>query len=256
MIRVEGLTKIFKKKNGSEFRAVDDFSFTAERAEIVSLLGVNGAGKTTMLRMLSTVLKPDEGDAILEGYSIRKNPDRVRGIIGFLSGDTGLYNRLTPREIITYFGRLYDVPSPEIEKRILEMSRLLDMEDFLDRKVDLLSTGMKQKVSICRSIIHNPPIMIFDEPTAGLDILTARTIVSFIHQCREDGKCILFSTHIMREAERIADKIEMIHQGRLLAEGSLSDLREETGYEDLDDIFVHYVNKHQVLTEEVTADEY
>jgi sodium transport system ATP-binding protein len=136
------------------------------------------------------------------------------------------------------------------------MSRLLDMEDFLDRKVDLLSTGMKQKVSICRSIIHNPPIMIFDEPTAGLDILTARTIVSFIHQCREDGKCILFSTHIMREAERIADKIEMIHQGRLLAEGSLSDLREETGYEDLDDIFVHYVNKHQVLTEEVTADEY
>ncbi len=256
MIRVEGLTKIFKKKNGSEFRAVNDFSFTADSGKIVSLLGVNGAGKTTMLRMLSTVLRPDEGDAILQGYSICKDPAKVRSVIGFLSGDTGLYNRLTPREIITYFGRLYDVPDPEIKDRIRKMSRLLDMEEFLDRKVDLLSTGMKQKVSICRSIIHNPPIMIFDEPTAGLDILTARTIVSFIHQCREDGKCILFSTHIMREAERIADKIEMIHKGKLLAEGTLSEFRAETGFEDLDDIFVHYVNKHQLLAEEVSADEY
>ncbi len=256
MIRVEGLTKIFKKKDGSSFRAVDNFCFTAEKGEIVSLLGVNGAGKTTMLRMLSTVLQPDEGDAILEGYSIRSNPDQVRGVIGFLSGDTGLYNRLTPREILTYFGRLYNVPDREISHRITEMSDLLDMHEFLDRKVDVLSTGMKQKVSICRSIIHNPPIMIFDEPTAGLDILTARTIVSFIHKCKEDGKCILFSTHIMREAERIADKIEMIHQGRFLTEGTLTDLRKKTGLNDLDDIFVHYVNTSSVLEEEVTADEY
>ncbi|MBW6516078.1 MAG: ATP-binding cassette domain-containing protein [Candidatus Cloacimonetes bacterium] len=256
MIKVEGLTKIFKKKNGSSFRAVDNFSFVAEKGQIVSLLGVNGAGKTTMLRMLSTVLQADEGDALLEGYSIRDNPDKVRNVIGFLSGDTGLYNRLTPREIITYFGKLYDVPLNDIKSRIAEMAELLDMHDFLDRKVDVLSTGMKQKVSICRSIIHNPPIMIFDEPTAGLDILTARTIVSFIYKCKEEGKCILFSTHIMREAERIADKIELIHQGRLLAEGTIENMREKTGLTDLDDIFVHYVNASKILDEEVKADEY
>lgn len=256
MIRVEGLTKIFKRRDGTDFMAVDDFSFSAEKGQIVSLLGVNGAGKTTMLRILSTVLKPDGGDAVLQGYSIRTQPQRVRKVIGFLSGDTGLYNRLTPREIITYFGRLYDVKDKEIHQRISKMAELLDMKEFMDRKVDVLSTGMKQKVSICRSIIHNPPIMIFDEPTAGLDILTARTIVSFIHKCKEEGKCIIFSTHIMREAERIADRIEMIHQGKLLAEGSLRQIRDNSGLTDLDDIFVHYVNKSKLLPDEVAADEY
>jgi sodium transport system ATP-binding protein len=256
MIKVEGLTKVFKKRDGSIFKAVDEFSFEAERGQIVTLLGVNGAGKTTMLRMLSTVLNPDGGEAFLGGHSIRTEPDKVRRVIGFLSGDTGLYNRLTPREILTYFGKLYEVSAVEIKKRIAEMADLLDMHEFLDRKVDVLSTGMKQKVSICRSIIHNPPIMIFDEPTAGLDILTARTIVSFIHKCKEDGKCILFSTHIMREAERIADKIEMIHQGRLLAEGELSEIRDESGLDDLDDIFIHYVNQSRLLSEKVAADEY
>lgn len=245
MIRVENLTKKFTKKNGEELSAVDDFSFTAEKGQIVSLLGVNGAGKTTMLRILSTVLKPDNGDAVLEGYSIIRQPEKVRSSIGFLSGDTGLYARLTPREIITYFGRLYDVPDRTIKERIAERADLLEMNEFLDRKVDFLSTGMKQKVSICRSIIHNPPVMIFDEPTSGLDILTARTIVSFIHKCKDEGKCILFSTHIMREAERIADKIEMIHEGRLITEGSLDKLREESGLNDLDDIFIYYVNKQK-----------
>ncbi len=255
MILVERLCKNFLKKNGEEIKAIDEFSFTADKGQIVSLLGVNGAGKTTMLRLLSTVLKPDAGDAVLEGHSIIKEPEKVRKSIGFLSGDTGLYGRLTPREIITYFGRLYDVTDNTIKRRISEMANLLDMNDFLDRKVDFLSTGMKQKVSICRSIIHDPPIMIFDEPTSGLDILTARTIVSFINRCRHDGKCILFSTHIMREAERIADKIELIHQGKLLTEGSIDKLREESEHQDLDDIFVYYVNKFKGKTE-VTADEY
>ncbi len=256
MITVEMLTKKFQKKNGEEFRAVDNFSFKANAGQIVSLLGVNGAGKTTMLRILSTVLKPDHGDALLDGFSIINQPEKVRASIGFLSGDTGLYSRLTPREIITYFGRLYEVPGQLIKERIHQMSDLLDMHDFLDRKVDFLSTGMKQKVSICRSIIHNPSIMVFDEPTSGLDILTARTIVSFIHRCKNEGKCILFSTHIMREAERIADRIEMIHEGRLLTEGSLQKLREESGYLDLDEIFIHFVNKYKGISDKVTEDEY
>ncbi len=254
MIVVDNLSKGFTKKNGEVFKAVDNISFTAEQGKIVTVLGVNGAGKTTMLRMLSTILEPDSGDAILNGFSIRKNPESVRREIGFLSGDTGLYGRLTPREILKYFGRLYDVPIAVIKERINKMALMLDMESFLDRKVDFLSTGMKQKVSICRSIIHDPPIMIFDEPTSGLDILTSRTIVSFIHQCKNEGKCIIFSTHIMREAERIADKIEMIHEGKLLTEGSLEDLRSYTSLSDLDDIFIYYVNQQNM--EEVAENEY
>lgn len=243
MIEVKNLSKYFLQKNGEELYAVNDLSFKAEKGEIVVLLGVNGAGKTTTMRMLSTVLQPTSGTASVEGFDILKEAREVRSNLGFLSGDTGLYARLTAREIITYFGRLYDVSERDISLRIHEMSDLLDMHNFLDKKIDLLSTGMKQKVSIARSIIHDPPVMIFDEPTAGLDILTAKNIVNFIHHCRKQGKCVLFSTHIMREAERIADKIVMIHEGKLLVEGKWEDFRKETNLHDLDDIFIHFVNQ-------------
>lgn len=243
MIEVKNLTKVFIQKNGEELYAVNDLSFTAERGEIVVLLGVNGAGKTTAMRMLSTVLQPTNGTASVEGFDIIRNPQQVRSNLGFLSGDTGLYARLTAREVITYFGHLYDVEPSDIKIRIQEISNLLDMDDFLDKKVDFLSTGMKQKVSIARSIIHDPPVMIFDEPTAGLDILTAKNIVDFIHRCKNDGKCVLFSTHIMREAERIADKIVMIHEGKVLAEGTWLEFKQETDLNDLDDIFIHFVNR-------------
>jgi len=242
MIEVTNLTKIFQQKNGEELFAVNDLSFTTNKGEIVVLLGVNGAGKTTTMRMLSTVLQPNSGTATVEGFDIFNQSQQVRANLGFLSGDTGLYPRLTARETITYFGRLYDVEDSVIKSRIIEMTDLLDMHNFLDKKIDLLSTGMKQKVSIARSIIHDPSVMIFDEPTAGLDILTAKNIVSFIHSCKENGKCVLFSTHIMREAERIADRIVMIHDGKILAEGSWEEFQSETKLHDLDDIFVHFVN--------------
>ena len=245
MIEVKGLSKSFQQKDGELF-AVKDLSFQADRGEIVVLLGVNGAGKTTTMRMLSTVLKPTSGTASVEGYDIIDEPQHVRSKLGFLSGDTGLYSRLTAREIITYFARLYDVEENVITQRIEELSEVLDMGDFLNKKMDMLSTGMKQKVSIARSIIHDPPVMILDEPTAGLDILTARNIVEFIHKCREEGKCVLFSTHIMREAERIADRIVMIHNGKLLAEGTWDEFKQKTGLRDLDDIFVHFVNSLEV----------
>lgn len=251
MIQVDNLTKIFPQKSGEGFRAVDSLSFEAKKGEIVVLLGVNGAGKTTTMRMLSTVLHPDHGTALIEGYDVNTNPRMVRANLGFLSGDTGLYGRLTAREVITYFGRLYDVDERDIQSRIASMADLLDMNTFLDKKVDLLSTGMKQKVSIARSIIHDPPVMIFDEPTSGLDILTATNIVSFIHRCREEGKCVLFSTHIMREAERIADRIVMIHQGRVLAQGSWQQMRDETGLRDLDDIFIYYVEQSREAADEL-----
>lgn len=242
MIQVKSLVKEFPKKDGTKFRAVDEVSFDAAHGEIVCLLGVNGAGKTTTMRILSTMFKPQSGSAAIEGYDVVTQGDMVRKNLGFLSGDTGLYTRLTPREFITYFGRLYGVNETDIKTRIAKMAELLDMNDFLDKKMEFLSTGMKQKVSIVRSIVHDPPVMIFDEPTAGLDILTARNIVSFVRDCKLQGKCVLFSTHIMREAERLADRIVMIHEGKLLAQGTLPALREETQMTDLDDIFVYYVN--------------
>jgi len=249
MIEVKNLSKSFVQKNGNLFYAVENLSFTAGDGEIVCLLGVNGAGKTTTMRILSTVFKPSSGTATVNGYDILRESQKVRENLGFLSGDTGLYNRLTSREFITYFGRLYGITDARISARINEMAEILDMKDFLDKKIDFLSSGMKQKVSIVRSIIHDPPVMIFDEPTSGLDILTARNIVSFIRECKQRGKCVLFSTHIMREAERIADRIVMIHKGKLLTEGKLEDLRTVAGQQDLDDIFVTYVNRHDAETE-------
>ena len=255
MIKVQALVKEFPKKDGTSFRAVDEVSFEAAHGEIVCLLGVNGSGKTTTMRILSTIFQPQSGSAQIEGYDVRTQGDMVRRNLGFLSGDTGLYMRLTPREFVTYFGRLYGVEDQAIKARLDEMAGILDMHDFLDKKMEFLSSGMKQKVSIVRSIIHDPPVMIFDEPTSGLDILTARNIISFIRSCKERGKCVLFSTHIMREAERLADRIVMIHQGRVLAQGTLDEMRAESGLSDLDDIFVYYVNQAATETE-VAAHEF
>lgn len=243
MIIVDHLVKEFQQRNGEMLRAVDDLSFSAKHNEVVCLLGVNGAGKTTTMRILSTVFMPTSGTATIEGYDVRLQAQKVRENLGFLSGDTGLYARLSVIEILRYFGDLYDVPRETTDKRIHEMADLLDMNTFLDKKIEFLSTGMKQKVSIVRSVIHNPPTMILDEPTAGLDILTARNIVAFMRRCREDGKCVLFSTHIMREAERLADRIVMVHKGKLLAEGPIEALRDTTSLRDLDDIFVYFVNQ-------------
>ncbi len=243
MIKVLNLSKEFPKKDGSVFHAVDDISFEAGDSQIVCLLGVNGAGKTTTMRILSTIFKPSGGTAEIQGYDIARNAQQVRENLGFLTGDTGLYNRLRGHEFIRYFGRLYGVEEKTIETRMNEMADMLDMHDFLDKKIEFMSTGMKQKVSIVRSIIHDPPVMIFDEPTSGLDILTARNIVAFIRQCKQRGKCVLFSTHIMREAERLADRIVMIHKGKILANGTLEELRAHSGQTDLDDIFVHFVNQ-------------
>lgn len=258
MITVKNLTKQFAQKDGELLTAVDNVSFQVNKGEIVCLLGVNGAGKTTTMRVLSTVFEPTSGTAEIEGYDIVNQGDKVRENLGFLSGDTGLYTRLKVREFLRYFGDLYGLSRTETDRKIAEMADLLDMNSFLDKKIDFLSTGMRQKVSIVRSIIHNPPVMILDEPTAGLDILTARNIVAFIKRSKEEGKSVLFSTHIMREAERLADRIVLIHAGRILAEGTLEELRAKTDCFDLDDIFVYYVNNmvEEKVVEEVSENEF
>jgi sodium transport system ATP-binding protein len=241
MIEAKALTKIFKDKKRGEVRAVDDISFNCKEGEVFGLLGPNGAGKTTTLRMLSTAIKPSSGTAVIEGADVVKEPQRVRKIIGFLSGNTGLYGRLTAREMVAYFGRLYGMNKEQIKIRTEKIFDLLDMNEFADSRNEKLSTGMKQKVSIARSVLHDPPVMVFDEPTSGLDVMSSRTIVQFIRQCRDEGKCVIFSTHIMSEAMRLCDRIAIIHKGKIYFEGTVSEILGKTGKDNLEDAFIEIV---------------
>ena len=241
VIEAMNLCKRFQDKKRGEVRAVDDVSFTCRPGEIYGLLGANGAGKTTTLRMLATILEPTEGTARLCGHDIVEHPERVRAHCGFLSTATALYPRLTAQEMVEYFGRLNGLDSATLKKRIDEIFDRLDMNDFRDRRCDKLSTGMKQKTSIARTLVHDPPVMIFDEPTLGLDIMTARTIIEFIRECRDRGKTVIFSTHVMSEVEKLCDVIGIIHNGKLLAEGPLAELRRKHSENDLEEIFVKVV---------------
>jgi sodium transport system ATP-binding protein len=237
------LCKTFKDGKRGTIRAVDNLSFGCRSGEIFGLLGPNGAGKTTTLRMLSTALRPTSGTAEVAGVDVSREPKMVRGKLGFLSGNTGLYGRLTAREMVTYFGRLYGMSDADILARIDEMFTMLDMHEFANSRNEKLSTGMKQKVSIARSVIHDPPVMIFDEPTTGLDVMSSRTIVDFIRRCRAEGKCVIFSTHIMSEARRLCDRVLIIHEGRMYAEGSVQELLNQTGRDNLEDAFIQIVEK-------------
>ena len=241
MITARGLTKIFRDKTCREIRAVDNISFTVAPGQIYGLLGANGAGKTTTLRMLATLLKPSSGAATVAGADIATEPGRVRSQVGFLAASTALYGRLTARELIAYFGRLNGLADHQIAARTAHLSAELDMDDFLDRRIEKFSTGMKQKTSIARTLIHDPAVMIFDEPTLGLDVMAARTIVRFIRDCRARGKTVIYSTHVMSEVEKLCDTIGIVHDGRLLDEGSLADLRARHGENDMEEIFVRIV---------------
>src|SRR5215470_6767698 len=244
MIETRGLTKLFKDKKRGEIKAVDGVSFVCRPGQIYGLLGANGAGKTTTLRMLATILEPTHGTARLCGHDIVEHPERVRANCGFLSTATALYPRLTAREMVEYFGRLNGLNGQTLEKRIDDLFDRLNMHDFSDRRCDKLSTGMKQKTSIARTLVHDPPVMIFDEPTLGLDIMTARTIIEFISECRDRGKTVIFSTHVMREVEKLCDVVGIIQNGKLLAEGTIEQLRQKHGLSDMEDIFVKIVTPH------------
>jgi sodium transport system ATP-binding protein len=249
MIEARGLSKRFHDKKRGEIRAVDNVSFRCEPGKIYGLLGANGAGKTTALRMLATILEPTDGTALVCGYDIVEQPEKVRASVGFLSTATALYPRLTAQEIVEYFGRLNGLDEPTLKKRVDDIFTRLDMNEFRDRRCDKLSTGMKQKTSIARTLVHDPPVMIFDEPTLGLDVMTARTIIAFIRECRDQGKTVIFSTHVMSEAEKLCDTIGIIQSGKLLAEGTLQQLREENGERDLEEIFVKIVTPHYLQAE-------
>jgi sodium transport system ATP-binding protein len=240
VIESQHLGKHFRAPQGAVIRAVQGVSFHCEPGQVYGLLGANGAGKTTTLRMLATILQPSEGSARVAGCDIRRDPTGVRSRIGFLSAATALYGRLTAREMTEYFGRLHGLEGEPLRRRVQRIFQKLEI-DFAERRCDTLSTGMKQKVSIARTLVHDPPVMIFDEPTLGLDVMTARTIIGFIRECRAEGKTVLFSTHVMSEAEKLCDVIGIIHQGRLRTEGTLADLRARYRQNDLEEIFVSVV---------------
>src|SRR4029077_7667414 len=243
MIEARGLSKRFHDKKRGEIRAVDNVSFTCQPGKIYGLLGANGAGKTTPLRMLPTILEPTDGTAVVCGYDVVEQPEKVRANVGFLSTATALYRRLTAQEFVEYFGRLNGLDEATLKKRVDDIFNRLDMNGFRDRRCDKLSTGMKQKTSIARTLVHDPPVMIFDEPTTGLDVMTARTIINFIGDCREQGKAIIFSTHIMSEVERLCDSIGIIHDGKLLTQGTVPDLRARYAEHNLEEIIVKVVGR-------------
>lgn len=249
MIEAHGLTKIFADKKRT-VRAVDGVSFRVAPGQIYGLLGANGAGKTTTLRMLATLLKPSSGSASLAGFDVVREPERVRANVGFLAASTALYGRLTAREFIAYFGELNGLPAAEIKIRTKRLADELDMHEFLDRRIEKFSTGMKQKVSIARTLIHDPAVMIFDEPTLGLDVLAARTIVRFIRECRTRGKTVIYSTHVMSEVEKLCDVIGIVHGGKMCAEGTLDQLRQRFGATDMEEIFVTAVGGERALAGE------
>jgi len=242
MIHVENLSKSFRDLRRGEVLAVDNVSFDVEPGEVYGLLGPNGAGKTTIMRILCTVLKPTGGIATLAGYDVLTQPAEVRRHIGFLSANTAIYDRMSAWEMVEYFGKLYGLADGKLRQRMETVFASLQMNDFRDVLGARMSTGMRQKVSIARAIIHDPPIMIFDEPTLGLDVLVARAVLQNIELLREEGKCILYSTHIMREVEKLCDRVAVIGQGRILAAGSLDELREEHGESDLEELFFRLVS--------------
>ena len=243
MIKTSNLTKIFQDKKRGKIVAVNNVSIECRPGRIFGLLGLNGAGKTTLMRLLSTSLKPTSGTAEVNGNDILSRPEKVKANIGFLSGDTGLYPRLTAEETIRYFARLNGMEEKEIEEKIKEIFNRFDMNGFKDRKIDKLSQGMKQKVSIARTIVHDPDVLILDEPTLGLDVITSRNIIDFVRDSKQKNKCVMFSTHIMHEAEKLCDDIAIIHKEEILDVATLEEYQKKTNLSDLDNIFVKIIRE-------------
>lgn len=242
MIQVQELSKSF-----GEVKAVQDVSFFAPDGQITGLLGPNGAGKSTTLRMLYTLLKPDNGSAQVDGFDVRQSPLEVQRRIGVLADARGLYPRLTSRENIRYYGRLHGMEGEVLEQQIDRLASLLDMQSIMNRKTEGFSTGEKLKVAIARALVHNPKNVLLDEPTNGLDVMSTRAMRQFIVRLREQGKCVLFTSHIMQEVAALCDQIVIIARGEVSATGSPDDLRQQTGQENLEDAFVAVIGSEEGL---------
>lgn len=238
MLKVENLTKKFKNTV-----AVDNLSIDAKPGEIVGLLGENGAGKTTTLRMIATMLKATSGNVYIDDYNVINNPSEIRKNIGILfGGDVALYDRLSGRENMMYFARLNGLSDTEANASIDEIANDLQMTDYIDRPVGKYSRGMKQKVSLARSIVHKPEVMLFDEPSTGLDVMATRLIHDFILKCKAENKTIIFSSHNMYETEKLCDRLYIMHKGVLITGGTVEELKQKYNKDSLEDVFVHCIN--------------
>jgi sodium transport system ATP-binding protein len=244
MIDVRGLTKHYTDLRRGKLVALDGLSFCAAAGRVYGLLGPNGAGKTTALRILSTVLRPTSGTAVVNGFDVLTHPSHVRHQIGFVSANTAVYDRMTAWEMVEYFGRLHGIAPEPLRQRMETVFARLKMDEIRDLLGAKMSTGMKQKVSVARAIIHDPPALIFDEPTVGLDVLVARALLKTVAELREHGKCIVFSTHILREAEKLCDSLAIMHRGHILAEGTLAELQDRYHEADLEELFFRLICEH------------
>tara|TARA_Y100000590_G_scaffold468837_1_gene653390 strand:- start:5670 stop:6440 length:771 start_codon:yes stop_codon:yes gene_type:complete len=253
VIKVSNLSKDFKlnrkqrrehgdgQMNRKTLRAVDSISFECQPGRVFCLIGPNGAGKTTTLRIISTMLKPTEGSVTVANFDTLENPKEVRRNIGFMTAQTALYDRLTPTEMVQYIADLYGMQASHFEERKNRIFSMLDMHSFADRRIARLSSGMKQKTSIARTIIHDPSVVVFDEPTTGLDIMTARRIIELIRSCREEGKTVIFSTHHMSELRLLCDDLAIIHGGKLYFQGTTEQFEAEMKSDSYEDEFVRLV---------------
>ncbi len=241
------LTKQQKKElqtTAPSINAVNNISFECKPGRVYSLLGPNGAGKTTTLRMMSTILKPTSGDIVIGGESVTQNPDRVRAKIGFLTGSTNLYDRLSPGEIVDYFGALHNMDKATLARRKDELFTKMGIHDFSKKRIGQMSTGMKQKVSIARSMIHDPEVVIFDEPTSGLDVITANSIIELIKDCKLAQKTVIFSSHIMSEVDLLCDDLAIIAKGDLIYNSTMDEFRKSYSDRSLTEAFISIVQGH------------
>jgi len=243
MIDVRDLTKSYLDLRRGALVALAGVSFQAHPGEVYGILGPNGAGKTSILRILSTVLRPTSGQASVAGYDVLTQPAMVRRQIGFVSTSTAVYDRMTAWEMVEYFGRLHGLAPERLYPRMEHLFTRLQMREIRDVLGAKMSTGMRQKVSIARALVHDPPVLIFDEATSGLDVLVARALLKTIAELRDQGKCILFSTHILREAERVCDRLSILYRGQILAEGTLAELREQYQQQDLEELFFQLLSQ-------------
>ena len=244
MIHVRGLTKSYRDLTG-DFMALDQISLDAMPGQVYGLLGPNGAGKTTALRILSTVLKPTEGTATVNGFEVSEQPGQVRHQIGFVSTNTAIYDRMTAWEMVKYFGQLYGMEAEHLQIQMESLFERFQMNELRNTLGSKMSTGMKQKVNIARAMIHNPPVLIFDEATLGLDILVARQVLSTVEQLRDHGKCIIFSSHIMSEVQRLCDRVAIMNRGKILTEGTIAELTHLHGEDDLEELFYQLISKSE-----------
>jgi sodium transport system ATP-binding protein len=238
MIEFEGLTKRY-----GDLTAVRDLSLRVRPGEVYALLGANGAGKTTALRCLATLLRPTSGTARVDGFDVHDAPLEVRRRLGFLAASMGLYARLTPRELLRYFAELHGVPRGELDGRVEDGVDRFGLEEFADRFCGTLSTGQRQRVSIARAVVHDPPALVLDEPTLGLDVISGETIYRFVEEARARGRAVIFSTHQMAEVELLADRVGIVAHGVLAAEGTAAELVARAGAESLTHAFLHYVRE-------------